>query len=260
MRTNLFAAVAAVALWGGATAQAADLRVAYSSDIVTLDPANHRSRVTESVLLNIYDAMVARTDDMKLVDEIAESMTQIDATTWEAKLRKGIFHDGSSLTAEDVKFTFDRLTKRARWTARPARARACSARSSESRSSTHTVRFTSREPWPILPAMLPFQEVVSKAFVEARRRGHGDQVNGTGPFKLVEWRAATRSSWSASTATTAARPRSRRPARRKVDRVIFRVIPENASRVAALLAGEVDIINELPGHAIRAGRGCRARR
>src|SRR3546814_13239173 len=45
------------------------------------------------------------------------------------------------------------------------------------------------EPWPILPAMLPFQEIVSKAHVEkVGVNGMADQVNGTGPFKLVEWR------------------------------------------------------------------------
>ena len=110
MRRTWLAAVAAMALV--APAQAADLRVGTSSDIVTLDPGNHRSRVTESALLNVYDALVARTDDMKLVPELAESVTQIDATTWEAKLRRGVrFHDGSEMTAEDVKFTYDRLTR-----------------------------------------------------------------------------------------------------------------------------------------------------
>ena len=112
-RTCLFAAAAALAATAfAASAPAADLRVGYSSDIVTLDPGNHRSRVTESALLNIYDSLVARTDDMKLVPELAESLTQIDATTWEAKLRRGVrFHDGSEMTAEDVRFTYDRLTK-----------------------------------------------------------------------------------------------------------------------------------------------------
>ena len=65
----LLAGVAALVV---ADAVAADLRVGYSSDVTTLDPANHRSRVTEGVILNMYDALLARTDDMKVVPELAE--------------------------------------------------------------------------------------------------------------------------------------------------------------------------------------------
>jgi hypothetical protein len=66
------AAVVAVGLLASA-ASAAELRVGYSADITTLDPANHRSRVTEGVILNMHDALLARTDDMKVVPELAES-------------------------------------------------------------------------------------------------------------------------------------------------------------------------------------------
>src|SRR3546814_8701042 len=53
-----------------------------------------------------------------------------------------------------------------------------------------TVQMIRSEPWPILPAMLPFHEIVSKAHVEkVGVNGMADQVNGTGPFKLVEWRS-----------------------------------------------------------------------
>jgi peptide/nickel transport system substrate-binding protein len=254
MRIHLFAAVAAVALWGEATAQAADLRVAYSSDIVTLDPANHRSRVTESVLLNIYDAMVARTDDMKLVDEIAESMIQIDATTWEAKLRKGIrFHDGSELTAEDVKFTYDRLTK----------TNAMDGKTSPRQSlvgpledtivvDSHTVRFKLKSPWPIFRAYLPFNQIVSKSFVEkVKTDGMATQTNGTGPFKLVEWRRGDSLIMERFPGYYGGAAGLAPVGPARVDRVIFRIVPEPASRVAALLAGEVDLIDELPHHAIK---------
>lgn len=254
MRTHLFAAVAAVALWSGGAAQGADLRVAYSSDIVTLDPANHRSRVTESVLLNIYDAMVARTDDMKLVDEIAESMTQIDATTLEAKLRKGIrFHDGSELTAEDVKFTYDRLTKTNAMDGKTSPRQSLVGPLEETIVvDSHTVRFKLRSPWPIFRAYLPFNQIVSRNFAEkVKTDGMATQTNGTGPFKLVEWRrgdSLIMERFAGYYGGAAGLPPVG-PAR--VDRVIFRIVPEPASRVAALLAGEVDLIDELPHHAIK---------
>jgi peptide/nickel transport system substrate-binding protein len=252
MRRTWLAAVAAMALV--APAQAADLRVGTSSDIVTLDPGNHRSRVTESALLNVYDALVARTDDMKLVPELAESVTQIDATTWEAKLRRGVrFHDGSEMTAEDVKFTYDRLT----------RTNAMDGKTSPRQSlvgpvaetivvDSHTVRFKLSSPWPIFRAYIPFNQIVSKAFVEkVKTDGMATQAMGTGPFRLTEWRRGDSLILERFPGYYGGSPDLLPVGPARVDRVIFRIIPEPASRVAALLAGEVDLIDELPHHAIR---------
>ncbi|MBM3526335.1 MAG: ABC transporter substrate-binding protein, partial [Alphaproteobacteria bacterium] len=228
--------------------------VGYSSDVVTLDPGNHRSRVTESVLLNIYDAVVARTDDMRVVPEIAESLTQIDARTWEAKLRRGIkFQDGSEMTAADVKFTFDRLTKDGAMDGKTSPRKSLVGPLADTVVvDSHTVRFVLETPWPIFAAYLPFNQVVSKAFVErVRTDGMGTQAMGAGPFKLVEWRrgdSVILERFPGYYGGAADIPPVG-PAR--VDRVIFRIIPEPASRVAALLAGEVDLIDELPHHAIR---------
>ena len=108
------------------------------------------------------------------------------------------------------------------------------------------------EPWPVLPAMLTFQEVVSKSLRrEGRCRRHGNP--GERHRSLQAGRnggAATRSCWSASPITLVVR-RIFRAGKACIDRVIIKIIPENASRVAALLAGDVDIINELPAHDIR---------
>jgi peptide/nickel transport system substrate-binding protein len=255
MRAAL-AAVVALAPMALATlaAQAAELRVGYSSDITTLDPANHRSRVTEGVIHNMYDAVVTRTDDMKVVPEIAQSFTQIDATTYEAKIRPNIsFHDGSPLTAEDVKFTFDRLTKENAMGGKTSpRASLVGPVAETIVVDPLTVRFKLKSPWPIFPAYLPFNQVVSKAFVEkVGTDGMATQAMGAGPFKLVEWRrgdAVILERFAGYYGGASDIPPAG-PAR--VDRVIFKVIPEPASRVAALLAGEVDLIDELPHHAIK---------
>lgn len=254
MRHAAVAVSTALTLLLAGTASAAELRVGYSSDITTLDPANHRSRVTEGVIHNMYDAVVTRTDDMKVVPEIAESFKQIDATTYEAKIRKGIkFHDGSALTAEDVKFTFDRLTKE----------NAMGGKTSPRKSlvgpvadtivvDPYTVHFKLSNPWPIFRAYLPFNQVVSKAHVEKiGTDGMATKAMGSGPFKLVEWRRGDSVILErfADYYGGAADIPPAGPAR--VDRVIFKVIPEPASRVAALMAGEVDLIDELPHHAIK---------
>ena len=237
-----------------APAAAAELRIGYSADAVTLDPANHRSRITEGVILNMYDALLARTDDMRIVPELAESWQQLSPTVYEFRLRRGVkFHDGAEMTADDVKYTFDRLTK----------ANAMGGQTSPRKSllgplqdteivDRYTVRFVLSAPWPILPAYLPFQQVVSKAFTErAGAAGMATSANGTGPFKLVEWRRGDAVILERFADYYGGSPDLPPVGPARVDRVIFKVIPEAASRVAALLAGEVDIIDELPHHAIR---------
>lgn len=246
-------AATALAIILPAAAGATDLRVGISQDIVTLDPANHRSRITESAIHNIYDAVVTRTDSMQVVPEIAESFTQIDAVTWEAKIRPGItFHDGSPLTAEDVAFTFDRLTKDGAMDGQTSPRKSLVGPVADTEIVDElTVRFRLANPWPIFKAYLPFNQVVSKDFVtKVGTQGMATQAMGSGPFKLAEWRKGDSlilerydGYYGGATDIPPVGPA-------KVDRVIFKLIPEPASRVAALMAGEVDLIDELPHHAI----------
>jgi len=115
-----------------------------------------------------------------------------------------------------------------------------------------TVRIVLKEPWPILPAMLPFQEIVSKAFVEkVGAAGIATQENGTGPFKLVEWRKGDALIMQRFDGYYGGSPDIPPAGPACVDRVIFRIMPENASRIAALLAGEVEIVTELPASAMK---------
>ncbi|MBM3596679.1 MAG: ABC transporter substrate-binding protein [Alphaproteobacteria bacterium] len=238
----------------GFPADASELRVGYSSDAVTLDPANHRSRVTEGIILNMYDALLARTDDMRVVPELAESWSQINPTTYEFKLRRGVrFHSGDEMTADDVKYTYDRLTK----------PNAMGGQTSPRQSlvgplkdteivDKYTVRFVLREPWPIFTAYVPFNQIVSKSFTEkVGTPAMATQANGTGPFKLVEWRRGDAVILERFAVYYGGSPDLPPVGPARVDRVIFKIIPETASRVAALLAGEVDIIDELPHHAIK---------
>ncbi|MBI4182908.1 MAG: ABC transporter substrate-binding protein [Proteobacteria bacterium] len=258
-KTPWFLAVSAVLVFPlGATisagsAEAAELRVGFTQDALTLDPANHRKRETETIIRNLYDGVMTQTADGRAVPELAESFRQIDSLTYEAKLRRNVkFHSGDPMTAADIKFTFDRLTKE----------KAMGGQTSPRQSllgpladvlviDDYTVHFKLKAPWPVFPRMLPVQEVVSKKFVE--KVGHdalATQVNGTGPFKLVEWRrgdSIIMERFADYYGGAAAIPPV---GAAKADRVIFKIIPENASRVAALLAGEVDIINEVPIHTI----------
>ena len=112
-RGFMIGAGAAVAASRAASAQARrEVSVGLTQDVLTLDPANHRNRDTERVLRNIYDGLLTRDADMRVLPELCESFRQIDPTNYEFKLRAGIkFHSGAPLTAADVKFTFDRIVK-----------------------------------------------------------------------------------------------------------------------------------------------------
>jgi len=235
-------------------AEAKDLTVGFTLDADTLDPANHRKRETETIIRNLYDGIVTRDANMQVVPEIAESMTQISPTEYDFKIREGIkFHDGTEMTAEDVKFSLDRVTVDGAMgdgQTSPRQGLMGPVDKVEVIDGT-TVRITLKEPWPILPAMLPNQQIVSKAFVErVGTAGLATEVNGTGPFKLVEWRKGDAiimerfdDYYGGATDIAPVGPAC-------VDRVIFKVIPESASRVAALLAGDVDIINDLPAFSV----------
>ncbi len=236
-----------------AAPQASEIRIGFTTDALTLDPANHRNRETETIIRNLYDGILTRDADMKIVPEIAQSWAQTSPTTFEFTIRKGIkFHDGSDLTVEDIKFTLDRLTVEGAMgdgQTSPRKSLLGPLKSVEI--DGEKVIVTLSEPWPILGAMLPVQEVVSKAFVEkVGTAGIATEANGTGPFKLVEWRRGDSiimerfDDYYGGSADIAPVDKA------CVDRVIFKVIPETASRVAALLAGDVDIINELPPFSI----------
>jgi peptide/nickel transport system substrate-binding protein len=254
IKSFLAAALALLMAMGSAEAQRREIRVGFSQDALTLDPANHRSRETQTIIRTMYDGLFARNARMEVVPELVDAWRQIDPVTYELTIHRGVrFHSGDELTAEDVKYTFDRLTRPNAMGGQTSPRQSLLGPFKEVRvTGSHTVQFILETPWPILVAMLPFQEVVSRAFTErVGTAGMATQVNGTGPFRLVEWRRGEALIMERF-ADYFGGARSVPPVGpAQVDRVIYRIIPENAARVAALLAGEVELINELPVSAIR---------
>lgn len=249
-------------LWGFASsvlvvagvACAADIRVGYTLDALTLDPGNHRKRETETILRNMYDGLLTRDSQMKVVPELAASWKQIDVTTYEFKLRQGVkFHSGDEMTSEDVKFTFDRMIQKNGIDGQNSPRGGLLGPLKEVQAvDKYTVRLVLSTPWAILPAMLPFQEIVSKSFVQkVGDKGLATQVNGTGPFKLAEWRKGDAIIMERFAGYYGGSPAIPPVGPAKADRVIFKVIPENSSRVAALLAGDVEIAAEVPVHMMK---------
>lgn len=241
--------------YGHASLAGNEIVVGYTADAESMDPGAHRSRTTETILRNIYDGLVTRSDDMVLRPQLAVSWRQLDGLHYEFRLREGVrFHDGTTLTAEDVVFTFRRLIERGAidGSSSPRRALLGTLQRIDM-VDDHTVRFALSEPWPVFPEMLPFQEIVSQAFLQSAVSERGGV--GTGPFKLKHWlrgRAVVLERFDDYYGGSPARPPVGLAC---VDRVTFRIVPHSPSRVAGLLAGDFHIIDSVPSDAVQVIEG-----
>lgn len=216
----------------------------------SLDPANHRDRETETVIRNIYDGLVTRTPDGKVVPELAESWTQPDPTTYIFKLKQGVkFHDGSTMTADDVVFSFNRnLAPDGLDGKQSPRVGLLGPIKSVERLGDYEVKFTLEQPFPVWLQLIVHTQILSKSHVEAMGSSQKLSENpmGTGPFRFVRGKLDSEvvlerfGDYYGGAADLA--PVG--PA--KLQSVTFRMIPEPATRVAALKAGEVHIIQEVP--------------
>src|SRR5947208_11873303 len=84
--------------------------IAQGVDPTTLDPQWHEETPAYNVLLNIYDTLLFRDKDLKIIPWLAESWRLVNPTTWEFKIRKGVkFHNGEEVDADAVKFSLDRI-------------------------------------------------------------------------------------------------------------------------------------------------------
>jgi peptide/nickel transport system substrate-binding protein len=226
--------------------------VALAGAPTSLDPADHRSRQSETVIRNMFDGLVTRDTTNGVHLELAESAELIDPQTWEFKLRQGAkFHDGSALTADDVVFTFDRIIQE-NMIEYPEphtspRKGLIAPLASVEKVDDYTVRFNLSAPWPPAMQLFVHQQIVPKAYLETvGTQGFVEKPVGAGPFMFVEGQfddqivmARFDDYWGGAPDLGASGPAC-------VSRAIFRVIPEASTRVAALLAGEVHIIQGVP--------------
>lgn len=228
------------------------LAIGIDQDVLTLDPAMHRERTTEAVLRNLFDGLVTRDANMGLVPEIAESWRALDTRTWEFSIRQGIrFHSGDPLTAEDAAFTIQRtITPEAIGGQSSPRKGLLGSVVEAKAVSQHVLRVKTADPYPILPKMLAFHEVVPKAHIE--RVGDEEFARrpvGAGPFRFVQHVPGERVVMERFPDYYGGSPEIPEPRPARVQRLVFLPIPEVATRLGALLAGEIDIAEKVPPHA-----------
>src|ERR671930_2276775 len=201
---------------------------------------------TNTQLEHIYDRLLDR-DARTLTPKpmLATGWRIVNDTTWEFTLRQGVrFHNGEPFNAESVKATIEYLQNQAN---RSHYAAYWKLLKEVQVVNDSTVRFVTEKPWPSLidrASLTDFLVLPAKALRELGPAKLAEKPIGTGPFKFVEWKRDERlvlernpDYWQG-------------PA--DVSRVTFRFIPEFSARMAALLSGEIDVMKDVPPHAVEA--------
>ena len=224
------------------------IRVALDADVETLDPAMHRSRTVEAVVQNICDGLLTRDPTMRYVPQLATSWTVEDETRWVLKLRQGVtFHNGDPFTAEDVKFTLDRIIGAVPGLPLSPRKDLLGPVAGVEIVDPYTVAILTDAPYPILDKKLVFQEIVPKRYFEnVGPEAFARSPVGTGPFRFVEWQPGERivlerfeGYYGGSSEIPPVGPA-------RVEGVIFRPLEEVTTRLASLEVGNVDVIQNVP--------------
>ena len=212
------------------------LVIALSGNPPTLDPHDSTNTNTGNVVCNIYDALLWRDAEGEFKPMLAKEWTQIDDLTWEFKLRDDVvFHNGEKFNAETVKYNFERAKN-------PDNAFKYMGRltriSDVEIVDDYTVRLHTSEVDAVLLARLVTFYMVPQAYAEEVGKDKmAVEPVGTGPFKFENWIPDDRVElvvnedyWGPKSDFTT---------------LTFRPLPEQATRVAALKTGEVDVVEKI---------------
>jgi peptide/nickel transport system substrate-binding protein len=230
-----------------------DLVVVQDADVTTLDP--HRSDFPADLNASfaIFDNLTFRSDDQSVVRPMLATEWRVQERRWELRLRPNVrFHNGDLLTSADVKFSIERAYEP------DVRAHFADVFPTVERIEIpdhQSVVFITRQPDALLPARLAFHggQIVPKTYFErVGSGGFGKHPIGTGPFRF--------SAWASNEQLVLERFEGYWGGPPGVERAIFRSRPEPARRIADLLAGEADLVTNVPADQIDAiDRSGRAR-
>lgn len=221
------------------------LIAAIPSEATTLDPAMHRVRQSESVCRLITDGLIWRDNKMNLIPDLAESYEALDEVTWRFKLRKGVkWHDGTEFTAEDAKYSLDRILDPE--TKSPRRSMIVEIESTEV-VDKYTLVVKTKTPFALFPIMINHQQMVPKHYMEeVGSEGFVKAPIGTGAFKFVEWVKGERMVFEKNPDYWGGPPQIPPVGPPRIDKLVIRLIPETATRVGALKTGEIHWTYRVP--------------
>ncbi|KKK61353.1 hypothetical protein LCGC14_3015180, partial [marine sediment metagenome] len=228
-------------------AGAKTLRFAFQGDAKSMDPYSLNETFQLGFLNNIYEGLIQRAPNLDIKPSLAESWEVMEPTRWRFYLRKGVkFHDGSPFTADDVIFSATRV--RAKGSDLKTRI---AADTKVVKVDDYTVDFITSAPNPILYVEWGTWYIMSKSWTEKNNAvtpesatGEDENyatrhANGTGPFKLVSHEAGVKT-------VSEVNPDWWDKANHNVTKIIFTQVSNDATRVAALLSGQVDMAYPIP--------------
>ena len=228
-------------------AAAKTFRYADQGDVLSMDPYMFNEAVLLNFTGNMYEPLVARGKELELVPGLATDWKQTSPTVWRFHLRRGVkFHDGTPFTAEDVLFSLQRAG------ADGSDVKMYVGAIKEIRKiDDYTVDIVTHEPFPILPRMISLWYIMPKAWCEKNnaerpvdvRKGTENHAsthaNGTGPFMLKSREPGVRT-------VLVPNPNWWGKSEHNVTEAIFTPIGNAATRVAALISGEIDMMEPVP--------------
>ncbi|MFG6462753.1 ABC transporter substrate-binding protein [Roseateles sp. DXS20W] len=228
-------------------AQAAPLRWAAQNDILTLDPHSQDHNTSNAIGAHIYEGLTRLSKDYRPEPSLATKWTYLSQTQVRFDLRKGVkFHDGSPFTADDVVFSFGRITQ-----PQGTKQTYVSGIKAVKKIDDHTVDLILEAPTPMLLQNIISFSIMSKAWsaknnttntqdYKAKEENYASRnANGTGPYKLVSWQPDQAVKMVANTAWWDKNPGN-------VTELSYLPIKSAPTRVAALLSGDVDLVTDLP--------------
>lgn len=219
----------------GEPKQGGTLTIARPTDAVSLDPHAESTSPGNWVMSNVLETLIVMQPDGSFTPGLATDWSQPAPDKWVFNLRKGVkFHDGTDFNAAAVKFSIERIMN----PDNPGRAASNLAFIKEINViNDHTLEIVTDGPYgPTLSGLaLPYTGgVVSPAAVEKYGEDFGRNLVGTGPFKFVEWKT--------NNSITIERFDDYWGEKPYLDRIVYRVIPEESARMLALERGEVDVV------------------
>jgi peptide/nickel transport system substrate-binding protein len=243
VRIALLGALSAFTL----SASAANFRFADQGDPLSMDPHSHNESLLLNFMGNIYEPLTERGKKLEILPGLATSWKQTAPTVWRFNLRKGVkFHEGQPFTADDVIFSL------ARAGAESSDTKTYVAEIAEVKKVDDlTVDIVTKQPFPILPDVLTLAYIMSKDWSEKNKATTPEDVrkgkenyatlhaNGTGPFMLKSRAPGVKT-------VLAANPNWWGKPEHNVTEAVFTPISNDATRVAALVSGEIDMMQPVP--------------
>jgi len=214
------------------------LTIGNSNDIVSFDIHDHNNTSTEAVHVNMFNYLVKNDPDEGFIPDLAESWENVDETKWEFKLKEGVkFHNGDELTAEDVKFTLERVANDS------ALLEYGAYRQIEEVEVVSDYEFVihTYEPEPALLNRVSRigSGILPKNYIETEGWDvFLENPVGTGPYQFEEWQKDSQLTLTRFDDYFGDEP--------KWSQVEFRAIPENSTRVSELLTGGIDLAVNIP--------------